>query len=84
MLKSAKWRCRVKHKLKHANTYVELEVFKEAVPVTKVRYANVETKTQIAEAAIAPIEAGPLSGELMMLNKGEGIQILYVPRQRLP
>ncbi len=74
----------LKHKLKQANTYVEIEVFKEAVPFKKVLYANEETKTQIAEAAIAPIEAGPLSGELMMINKGEGIQILYVPRQKSP
>lgn len=72
----------IKHRLKHAFTSVEVEVFEQSVPLKKVRYANEESKTQIAEAAIAPIQAGSFSGDLMMINKGDGVQLLIIPRPK--
>jgi len=65
--------------LAHANIHTEVEVTSEKVPYKKITYGDETTSGAVSEFALADIDAGKMSGQIVMSGSyNEGITIYYV------
>lgn len=68
------------YKLVSLTGIVEVNTVTEKVPFRLVKYSDKSDDSIILNAAIAPVEIGPIKGELMIVHKeGKGGKVLWVP-----
>jgi hypothetical protein len=70
------------YELSHANVYSEVEVISKAAPFRKLIYEDVSAGARISELAIAKIDGGNVSGDLVFSHNQDGnITVSFVPSQ---
>lgn len=69
--------------LSHAVITTAVEVSSVAVPFQMVTYEGDTTVGKISESAIAKIDAGAISGHLVLSHKNDQITVSFVPEKRV-